>query len=153
MKNRVIPPALSVLTFLIISCTALDNSKPPETSPVKKKEIVAPKSRKTTKVSIAKKGSNENSRKAAPALRTSANEISSYANQKRYSTKYCFLIDMSIASGRDRFFVYDLENNSVAYSGLVAHGCCNETFMSHPKFSNSSSSGCSSLGRYKVGAF
>src|ERR1043165_3933703 len=43
--------------------------------------------------------------------------------------------------------------NSVACSGLVAHGCCNETFISHPKFSNSSNSGCSSLGKYKVGSF
>jgi hypothetical protein len=152
MKNRIVPPVLSVITLLIISCTALDNSNHPESSPEKKKEVAPSKSRKTNKATEINKGSNENSRKA-PALSSRANDIGDYAIEKGYSTKFCFLIDMTIASGRDRFFVYDLENKAVAYSGLVAHGCCNETFISHPKFSNSSSSGCSSLGKYKVGAF
>jgi L,D-transpeptidase catalytic domain len=80
-------------------------------------------------------------------------KVYDYAVQNDYSTKYCFLIDMSLPSGRDRFFVYDLEKGTVAYSGLVAHGSCNETFLSRPKFSNSPNCGCSSLGKYKVGEF
>jgi len=149
MRNKVIAAILSAFVLLITSCSTVDDNKAAEALPAKN---AATKSKKTPKAFVAKKPSNENPHKA-PALDSRANEISNYASQHGYSTQYCFLINMSIKSGRNRFFVYDLENNSVAYSGLVAHGCCNETFMSHPKFSNSSNSGCSSLGKYKVGAF
>jgi len=149
MRNKVIAAILSAFVLLITSCSTVDDNKAAEALPAKK---AATKSKKTPKAFVAKKPSNENPHNA-PALDSRANEISNYASQHGYSTQYCFLINMSIKSGRNRFFVYDLEDNSVAYSGLVAHGCCNETFMSHPKFSNSSNSGCSSLGKYKVGAF
>jgi len=69
------------------------------------------------------------------------------------STAYCFLIDMSLPSGRNRFFVVDLKKNSIIFAGLVAHGSCNETFLAHPRFSNAAKSGCSSLGKYSVGRF
>jgi hypothetical protein len=124
MRNKVIAAILSAFVLLIISCSTVDN-KAPEALPAKK--VAALKSKKITKTFVAKKPSNENSHKA-PALNSRANEISNYASQHGYSTKYCFLVNMSIPSGRNRFFVYDLEGNSVAYSGLVAHGCCNETF-------------------------
>ena len=149
MRNKVIAAILSAFGLLINSCSAVYNSAPEALSA---KKVAAARSKKITKTFVAKRSSNETSHKV-PALNSRANDISNYAAQHGYSTKYCFLVNMSIPSGRNRFFVYDLENNSVAYSGLVAHGCCNETFISHPKFSNSSNSGCSSLGRYKVGAF
>lgn len=76
-----------------------------------------------------------------------------FAAKNGLSTKYCFLIDMSVASGRNRFFVFDLEKNSIILSGLVAHGSCNETFLARPRFSNEPKCGCSSLGKYKVGEF
>lgn len=84
-------------------------------------------------------------------LNVFAKNVKSYAIQNKYSTKYCFLIDMSMPSGANRFFVYDLEKSSIVYSALVAHGSCNETFLSHPRFSNAINTGCSSLGKYKVG--
>lgn len=82
-----------------------------------------------------------------------ANKIKKFAAENDYSTKYCFLVDMSLPSGKNRFFVYDLEKNSIINTGLVAHGSCNESFMAHPRFSNSAKSGCTSLGKYKVGEF
>jgi hypothetical protein len=81
------------------------------------------------------------------------NKVNSYALQNNMSTEYCFLVDMSLPSGRNRFFIYDLKKNSIVHAGLVSHGSCNETFMARPKFSNESKSGCSSLGKYKVGEF
>src|SRR6187455_2272733 len=78
------------------------------------------------------------------------NKANDYAVQNGLSTEYCFLIDMNQKSGRNRFFVYNTKKESIVYSGLVAHGCCNETFISQPRFSNASGSGCSSLGKYKV---
>jgi len=81
------------------------------------------------------------------------NKATDYAAQNGLSTEYCFLIDMNQSSGRNRFFVYSYKKNSIVYSGLVAHGSCNESFIANPKFSNTSGSGCSSLGKYKVGEF
>ena len=81
------------------------------------------------------------------------NKINEYAVLNGYSTKLCFLVDMSLPSGRNRFFVYDFEKKSIVSSALVAHGCCNKTFMSHPRFSNAPDCGCTSLGKYKVGEF
>ena len=81
------------------------------------------------------------------------NKVENYAAQNNMSTEYCFLVDMSLPSGRNRFFVYDLKKNSVIHSGLVAHGSCNETFLSRPRFSNEAKTGCSSLGKYQVGEF
>src|SRR5712672_2946626 len=49
--------------------------------------------------------------------------------------------------------INNLAKNSIVYSGLVAHGSCNQTFLSRPRFSNTLSCGCSSLGKYKVGEF
>jgi len=80
-------------------------------------------------------------------------KVNNYAIQNDMSTDYCFLVDMSLPSGRNRFFIYDLKKNSVINSGLVSHGSCNETFLARPKFSNESKSGCSSLGKFKVGEF
>jgi hypothetical protein len=147
MKKRGFLLALTAFILLIISCTAADKNKSNETFPAGKT-----KTRKTTKTSAIKTHSSEKKAKNS-ALSNRADEISNYANQKGYSTKYCFLIDMSLPGGRNRFFVYDLKKGSVAYSGLVAHGSCDERFLSRAKFSNVSNSGCSSLGRYKVGAF
>lgn len=149
--------ALPVFFLVLTSCTATDKSKSDKSSSKsspenKKKKIVYSRNTKTTRASTTKNRPNERENNTS-ALISRANGINNYAAKNDYSTKYCFLIDMSIASGRNRFFVYDLEKNSVAYSGLVAHGCCNESFISHPKFSNTSGSGCSSLGKYKVGAF
>jgi hypothetical protein len=81
--------------------------------------------------------------------RTSA--VRSYATAKDFSTTYCFLVDMSIHSGRNRFFVFDLERNKVVLSGLVSHGSCNETFLDQAKFSNAPGGNCTSQGKYKVG--
>lgn len=80
-----------------------------------------------------------------------ATQARSYALQNDFSTSYCFFLDMSIHSGRKRFFVYDLDKNMVILSGLVAHGSCKQGFLDEAKFSNVPGCGCSSLGKYKIG--
>src|SRR5262249_33686217 len=99
MRNKVIAAILCAFVLLIISCSPVDNNKAAEALAAKK--VAVPKSKKTPMAFVAKKPSNKNSRKAA-ALDSRANEISNYAIQHGYSTKYCFLIDMSIPSGRNR---------------------------------------------------
>jgi hypothetical protein len=78
-------------------------------------------------------------------------EMLSFARRKGLSTRYAFMIDMGLPSGRNRFFVYDLQRGTVLHAGLVAHGSCNSRFLEEPEFSNVVGQGCSSLGRYKVG--
>jgi hypothetical protein len=94
---------------------------------------------------------NRPKRAKVSQLETYANELKSYAKQKGYSTKYCLLADMSINSGLKRLFVYDLTKNSIAFSGLVAHGSCDQLFLKDVKFSNTPESGCTSSGLFKVG--
>ena len=79
------------------------------------------------------------------------NQAIKYVQQNGYSAEYCFLIDMSICSGKNRFFVYDIRKNNIALAGLVAHGNCNSHSLELARFSNKPNCGCSSLGKYKVG--
>ena len=74
-----------------------------------------------------------------------------YASGNKYNTQFCFLIDMSIAPGKRRFFVYDLKKNIVTAAGLVTHGGCNQKWLAGRKFDNTVGCGCTSLGKYKVG--
>ncbi|SFC96212.1 murein L,D-transpeptidase catalytic domain-containing protein [Flavobacterium phragmitis] len=69
-----------------------------------------------------------------------------------YNSKIAFFMDMRIKSGKNRFFVYDLENNKIIDEGLVANGSGSETdIRGELKFSNEPNSNCTSLGRYAVG--
>lgn len=74
-----------------------------------------------------------------------------FARQKKYNTNICFLIDMDIHSGKDRFFVYDMNKDSILHSALVTHGRCNELWNDGRKYSNQPGSACTSTGKYKVG--
>lgn len=85
-------------------------------------------------------------------LRDRAAMARKYAAAKRFNEKLCFLIDMSLPSGENRFFVYDLEKDTVRAAGLVAHGNCFQRWLEGRRYSNQIESGCTSLGRYKVGS-
>ena len=78
--------------------------------------------------------------------------LRSFAIAHGYNTKIAFLVDMGLPSGKYRFFVADLEKDTLLLAGLVAHGRGNRTFSVAPSFSNADGSGCTSLGRYRIGA-
>ena len=84
-------------------------------------------------------------------LDTRGQTLQQYAKTNQYDTSICFLIDMSIESGKNRFFVYDLKKDSVIDAGLVTHGRCNESFLKGRKYGNEVGCGCTSLGKYKIG--
>lgn len=68
-----------------------------------------------------------------------------------YNAKIAFLVDMKIKSGKNRFFVYDLENDKILDQGLVAHGSGSETGVGGElKFSNVPESKATALGRYSI---
>ena len=85
-------------------------------------------------------------------LKQKATQFTVYNQDEQYETAYCFLIDMRIASGKKRFFVYDLKKDSLALAGLVTHGSGSEKRGDQLYFSNIPNSNCTSLGRYKIGA-
>ena len=80
-----------------------------------------------------------------------AKPLLAYAKQHVYNTNICFLVDMSIESGKNRFFVYDLKRSGVVDAGLVAHGRCNKNWLSGRQYGNEVGCGCTSLGKYKIG--
>jgi L,D-transpeptidase catalytic domain len=76
--------------------------------------------------------------------------LKSYAYANNYNTKFSFIVDMKLPSGRNRFFIYDMQNNTILAAGLVAHGS-GKNYAEEIEFSNEPNSYCTSLGRYKIG--
>jgi hypothetical protein len=84
-------------------------------------------------------------------LKEQAGSILPYARKNNYNTNLCFLVNMQVASGSNRFFVYDLNKDSVTDAGLVTHGRCNKDWLSGRQYDNKIGCGCTSLGKYKIG--
>lgn len=85
-------------------------------------------------------------------LRAKADTAKTYSEKKGMNTNYCILIDFSIHSGKNRFFVWDFKKDTVKYGGLCCHGYGQQSTQKMPVFSNVEGSYCSSLGKYRVGA-
>jgi len=85
-------------------------------------------------------------------LRQQAVSLKEYAKANQFNTDYCFLVDMSIPSGKKRFFVYNLKKDSLESSFLVAHGAGSSSAgYEQLQFSNTPNSYKTSLGKYKIG--
>ena len=168
MTNKVVL-IIATITVFAISCSDMEKSSfenKPLTVKKETKIVKSKKKKQKIKTGTIEKTkdetipvNNEEEKETPAASENTAiiniltKKVNNYAIQNDMSTEYCFLVDMSLPSGRNRFFVYDLKKNSIINSGLVSHGSCNETFLARPKFSNESKSGCSSLGKFKVGEF
>ena len=57
--------------------------------------------------------------KVSAKLLTKATQAKTFARQKGFNENICFLIDMSVSSGKNRFYVYNMEKDSIVNSGLV----------------------------------
>ena len=75
-----------------------------------------------------------------------------YVDQNGFDVSYCFLVDMRLPSGKNRFFVYNLLKDSLEAAGLVTHGKGSESQSGDLIFSNIPNSNCTSLGKYKIGS-
>lgn len=83
-------------------------------------------------------------------------EAKNFCKTNNFNENYYYLIDLSLHSGKNRFFIYDFENKKIMNENLVTHGSCdvnspNLTKWKKAKFSNDDNSHCSSLGKYKIG--
>lgn len=85
-----------------------------------------------------------------PIIKKYAQKLKVFADTNGYSTQYCFVINMKIASGKKRFFVYNMQKDSIEQSGLVTHGEGSET-DSGLIFNNTPNALATSLGKYKIG--
>ena len=86
------------------------------------------------------------------SLKLHIHDLRAFAASQNCSVKLGILIDMSIVSRKNRFFVVDLESDSVLLSGLCAHGQGNDVNREEAVFSNKIGSYCTAEGRYKLGA-
>ena len=83
-------------------------------------------------------------------------EALTFCKAKGFNQKFYFLLDFSIHSGKNRFYVYDFNSQKVIHQNLVTHGSC-DVFEENPAknkkatFSNANNSHCSSKGKYKIG--
>lgn len=91
-------------------------------------------------------------------LKTKEKAQSALAYNKKFgfNERFCILIDMSIHSGLKRFVVWNFKKDTIVYSFLVGHGCCDNSWNDNEsaakaKFSNEDGSHCSSIGKYKIG--
>lgn len=89
--------------------------------------------------------------KLTERLRVYLDSAARFTASKRLNANICFVADMQITSGKYRFFVIDLQHNTILAKGLVAHGSCNEIFSLRAAFSNVAESSCTSPGRYRIG--
>ncbi|HEY6064402.1 MAG TPA: murein L,D-transpeptidase catalytic domain family protein [Chitinophagaceae bacterium] len=78
-------------------------------------------------------------------------EVKQLVRRNGYNENICFLVDMTLPSGQNRFFIYDLKKDTVQGAGLVAHGNCYQYWLEGRKYSNVVGSGCTSLGKYRIG--
>ena len=71
--------------------------------------------------SLAGNGYNDKN-EVLSRLKLKAALAKSYIKEHRFNLSHCFLLDMKMPSGKNRFFVYDLKKDSVKIAGLVTHG-------------------------------
>ncbi|ULQ52307.1 murein L,D-transpeptidase catalytic domain-containing protein [Flavihumibacter fluvii] len=84
-------------------------------------------------------------------LMAKARQLAKVAAQNGYNTEFAFLVDMSVKSNKNRFFVVNLRTLSIEMTSLVAQGRGKERLNLDKDYSNSPGSNCSSLGMYKIG--
>jgi hypothetical protein len=108
------------------------------------------KSSKSTTASIVLKKHKD---KSATILRLNKKALLArdYIAAHDFNQELCFLIDMRLSSGEKRFFVYNLQEDSVEMAGLVTHGSGINNTSNNPVFSNTPNSNCTSLGKYRIG--
>jgi hypothetical protein len=80
-----------------------------------------------------------------------AEELYAYCQERGYNTQIGILVDYSLYSGRNRYFVWDFAKGEAVVSSVSPLGCGKGRSYGRGKFSNDPGSQCTSLGHYKIG--
>jgi len=91
---------------------------------------------------------DENKTPPTKGYSSEIDHIKKFAKQYHYNSDIAFMIDYSLHSGLNRFFVVDLKKGTLIKKGLVCHGSCKGQNKSAipTVFSNTNESYCSTLG-------
>lgn len=84
-------------------------------------------------------------------------EALDFCKKNGLNQDFYFLVDLSVHSGKNRFFIYDFKQRKITGQNLVTHGTCDvptehKDMWEKARFSNSNDSHCSALGKYKIGS-
>ncbi len=110
-----------------------------------------PKFRSTASAFAYRSDEYDGSHKTIQRLKQNSLLAKDFVKEHGYNKAYCFLLDMRLPSGKNRFFVYNLVKDSVEIAGLVTHGSGSENGTDELTFSNVKNSNSTSTGKYKVG--
>ncbi|PBQ30309.1 hypothetical protein CNR22_00545 [Sphingobacteriaceae bacterium] len=106
-------------------------------------------------VKVYVKGAKSDKRKVtavnAPIALQKFSEALAFCRKQKLDTTIAFFSDMSLHSGKKRFYIADLQQKKILCSSLVCHGMGKYSTPELPVFSNEPGSYCSSLGKYKTG--
>ncbi len=142
---------LSLLTFFCLGAFAGNLHRPPNFPLTKGSSFSGEATRVAEDSSINK---IENKYKTSLArLKQQGQAIASYAKAKNYNTELVFLMDMTLPSGKNRFFVYNILKDEVVAASLVTHGFGSNKYENDDplEFSNVPDSKKTSLGKYSIG--
>ena len=84
-------------------------------------------------------------------LQAKAGEVKSFVQKNGFNSKFCFLVDMSLPSCQNRFFVFDIAKDSKKKYNIAAHGRCKQSWLEGRKYGNIHGCGSTSLGKYRIG--
>src|SRR5258708_28681316 len=73
-----------------------------------------------------------------------------YLQRHGFNSDFCFLVDMQLPSGKDRFFVYDLHKDSVVLAAPVTPRSGAAKFSNNPSFFNTKCRGRKSPPKYPI---
>lgn len=84
------------------------------------------------------------------------NQAVKYCQKNNLNDKYFFLVDLSIHSGKKRFYVCDFSKQTITERYMVSHGCgsifwSRDWSKENAEISNEIESYCSSVGKYIIG--
>lgn len=84
-------------------------------------------------------------------------EAKRYCKANKFNEEFYFLVDLSVHSGKNRFYVYDFKKGKITDGNLVTHGSCDQfdaniTKYEKVKFDPTVDSHCSMKGKYRIGA-
>ena len=79
--------------------------------------------------------------------------IKTFSKTNGYNQNVAIMIDYSLHSGKNRFFIVDLKNEKIKKRALVCHGSCKGDNYSDmaTTFSNEANSYCTTLGMALIG--
>ena len=105
---------------------------------------------------VKSKANTVNTIKSSKDYSAFHNEALAFCKENKFNESYYFLVDLSLHSGKNRFFIYDFNAEKVIDKNLVTHGSCDQFEdnlykWQNVKFDNRVNSHCSMKGKYKIG--